>query len=241
MYGASIMGHTAMLAFTLFLLMGPWPMVDMNLSSGGWVLWNLVLSFLFFVQHSGMMRQGFRSRLSHVIPSYYHNAIFALASSLVLIILVIYWQPSNIFLINPPRPVRWLFYGLFFLAAAGMAWGVVALQAFDPFGRLPIKRQLSGKPAPSQPFTVKGPYLWVRHPLYFFALVMIWSRADLTADRLLFNLVWTGWIYVGTRLEERDLLFEFGNHYQRYQKTVPMLIPWKGIGNMPDIETGNQR
>ena len=32
---------------------------------------------------------------------------------------------------------------------------------------------------------VRGPYRWVRHPLYLTTLLMIWSYPDLTADRLL--------------------------------------------------------
>jgi protein-S-isoprenylcysteine O-methyltransferase Ste14 len=67
----------------------------------------------------------------------------------------------------------------------------------------------------------------VRHPLYFCVLVLFWANPDVTADRLLFNLLWTGWIYVGTLFEERDLVLEFGDVYRRYQKMVPMLIPWR--------------
>ncbi|MCK7479628.1 MAG: hypothetical protein M0C28_21625 [Candidatus Moduliflexus flocculans] len=54
--------------------------------------------------------------------------------------------------------------------------------------------------------TITGPYRLVRHPLYLLSIVMIWSCPDLTTDRLLFNLLWTGWIVVGAYLEERDLV-----------------------------------
>jgi protein-S-isoprenylcysteine O-methyltransferase Ste14 len=73
----------------------------------------------------------------------------------------------------------------------------------------------------------------VRHPLYFFSLIMFWSCPGLTADRLLFNLMWTTWIIAGTVLEERDLLREFGDGYREYQKKVPMLIPYKLPGKAP--------
>jgi protein-S-isoprenylcysteine O-methyltransferase Ste14 len=74
-------------------------------------------------------------------------------------------------------------------------------------------------------FVVKGPYRWVRHPLYLFMTLMIWSCPDLTADRLLFNGLWTVWIVIGSILEERDLVLEFGDVYREYQQTVPMFIP----------------
>ncbi len=74
---------------------------------------------------------------------------------------------------------------------------------------------------------VRGLYRWVRHPLYLATLMMIWSYPDLTADRLLFNVLFTGWIIVGTVLEERDLVENFGDDYRNYQRRVPMLIPYR--------------
>jgi protein-S-isoprenylcysteine O-methyltransferase Ste14 len=65
----------------------------------------------------------------------------------------------------------------------------------------------------------------VRHPLYLFMLLLIWSTPRFSTDQLLFNVLWTVWIIVGTRLEERDLLVEFGQTYREYQASVPMLMP----------------
>jgi protein-S-isoprenylcysteine O-methyltransferase Ste14 len=54
---------------------------------------------------------------------------------------------------------------------------------------------------------------------------MIWSCPDLTADRLLFNVLWTAWIITATFLEERDLVELFGEDYRMYQRLIPMLLP----------------
>ena len=118
--------------------------------------------------------------------------------------------------------------GIFLLAMAGMVWGVYALKPFDPYGRLAIVDHLGGKPPRSPQFSVNGPYLWVRHPLYFFVLLLIWACPELTVDRMIFNILWTFWIYLGTVLEEKDLVADFGDAYRQYQGGVPMLIPWKG-------------
>jgi len=71
----------------------------------------------------------------------------------------------------------------------------------------------------------QGTYRWVRHPMYFVVLLMIWSYPVLTVDRLLFNMLWTIWIVIGTVLEERDLTAKFGDDYREYQRKVPMLFP----------------
>jgi methanethiol S-methyltransferase len=232
MHSATFCGRASLLAFVLFIFTGPFFLVDMNLFQGGWLVWDTLLSSLFFVQHSGMIRRGLQARMAPYFPAYFHAAIFTVASGLVIAMVVVFWQPSGTWLIELQGPWRWLTKGVFFLAAAGMGWGVWALKAFDPYGKGAIQAQLTGKPLRPQPFTIQGPYLWVRHPLYFFVLVMLWSCPDLTADRLLFNLLWSGWIYVGTVFEEKDLVSDFGPVYQRYQKQVPMLLPWKGPGKI---------
>ena len=73
---------------------------------------------------------------------------------------------------------------------------------------------------------MSGPYRYVRHPFYFCCLVLFWSCPNLTFDRLLYNVVWSIWLVVGTFLEERDLVMDFGDQYRDYQRKVPMLIPW---------------
>lgn len=229
MHSAAFCGRVSMLAFVLFLLIGPFDLIEIQRTRQGWFFWDLMLSSIFFAQHSAMIRQGVRARMARFIPTHYHGAIFTLASSFVLIAVVLFWQSSGIQVVELSRSVRWIAYSVWFLAAAGIVWGVRSLKQFDPFGRGPIKAQLAGKPLQAPPFTIKGPYLLVRHPLYFFVLVMIWAHPNLTADRLVFNLLWSGWIYLGTRLEEKDLVSELGDQYKRYQKEVPMLIPWKGL------------
>jgi protein-S-isoprenylcysteine O-methyltransferase Ste14 len=97
----------------------------------------------------------------------------------------------------------------------------------DPLGVGPIKDRLRGREPTESPFAVRGPYRWVRHPQYFFSLVLIWWYPDLTADRLLFNVILTVWIVLGTILEERDLVREFGDDYATYQRHVPILVPWR--------------
>jgi protein-S-isoprenylcysteine O-methyltransferase Ste14 len=64
----------------------------------------------------------------------------------------------------------------------------------------------------------------VRHPWYAGALLVIWAR-DLTAATLVTNAVLGAYLVVGTLLEERKLVAEFGEAYRRYRREVPMLVP----------------
>jgi protein-S-isoprenylcysteine O-methyltransferase Ste14 len=200
----------------------------MQLSRATILWWNTALSLMFFLQHSGMVRQGLSIRLAGVIPVRYHRAFYTIVSGTVLTAVVLFWQPSHELLFEVKGTLRWGARGIFFLGLAGFAWGVGALKSFDAFGTSDINAHRNVQRSTVQPFTIAGPYQWVRHPLYFFSLLLIWSCPDVTKDRLLFNVLWTAWIYVGTLLEERDLAAAFGDRYRRYQRSVPMLIPWKG-------------
>lgn len=230
MLAAAVGGRVSMLAFVIFIFSGPFDVSIVQLQSGRWWVWDTLLSLLFFFQHSAMLRNSVKIQMAKWVPPYCIGAAFTLVSSVVLGLMMVFWQSSGVALVDLQGPWRWLANALFCAAVAGTGWGAWALHPFDPLGTAPIKDHLAGKKRPiPTAFAARGPYLWVRHPLYFFVLVMLWSRPDLTADRLLFNLLWSGWIFVGTLLEEKDLRTEFGDGYRQYQAMVPMLFPWKGF------------
>jgi methanethiol S-methyltransferase len=192
------------------------------------LLWDAILSMAFFLQHSGMVRKAFRARMAVFVPQRYQGAIYSIASGVVLIIVVVLWQRSEMQLLRLEGLPLWIARGCSLLAILIFAWSIHALGSFDMFGLRPIKSHIHGQSNLPSEFVVRGPYRWVRHPLYLCVLVLIWASPDLTADRLLFNVLWTVWIVVGTILEETDLLADFGDVYRDYQRKVPMLFPWRG-------------
>ena len=230
---ATLLGGGSLLLFGWFVVFGAIPLPGFSLrfalSDAQVLLWDGALSLLFFVQHSGMVRRSFRAWLGRRVPQAFHAAAYAVASGLVLAGVVLLWQPSTTVVVEVGGLWRGLLHGVALLGVAGGFWGVLAFRDFDPFGRQPIRAALAGRPNPSPCFVVRGPYRWVRHPLYFSTLLLLWAMPDLSLDRLLFNLLWSAWIVLGACLEERDLLADFGEEYRQYQKRVPMLLPWKGL------------
>ena len=223
---AYILGGGGMLAWLAFLLLGPLVPLDVELGIAGRLMLDTLLCLLFFIQHSIMVRRGFRLWLTRIVRADFHGALYAAASGLFLLLLAGLWQPVGSALWTPPSSIRWAMILLFLAAGAGAWWGSKSLGDFDALGVKPALRAFgSQKPFTATPFTVRGPYRWVRHPLYLFSLVIIWSCPIFTVDRLLHNGLWTIWIVVGATLEERDLVDCFGQAYRSYQKTVPMLLP----------------
>jgi methanethiol S-methyltransferase len=225
---STVLGGGSLLLFGAFLIIGPFTIIRFAASEAQALIWDGFLSLLFFIQHSGMMRASFRNWISSAIPSDYHPAIYSVVSGIVLTAVILLWQTSQTVLFQIQGPLQVLPRAVSFLAIAGFIWGVRSLRTFDPFGRIPIVVRLRGRRLRPPNFALGGPYLWVRHPLYFFMLVLVWSVPGVNSDRLLFNVLWTLWIILGSYFEEKDLAAEFGEMYRHYQKTVPMLLPWRG-------------
>ena len=67
-----------------------------------------------------------------------------------------------------------------------------------------------------------------RHPWYLATLLLIWAR-QMDVSAIIVNVILTAYLIVGTYLEEKKLVREFGENYRNYQKKVSMLIPYKWL------------
>ncbi len=229
-------GSVSLAALGLFLLAGPLRPWDLGFGPAGRLAWDSLLCAMFFAVHSGLIRLSFRDRLGALVRRELQPALYSFLSGLFLLFLVLLWQPAGpaVHLTGAPRFICRLAFGL---ALAGFAWTGWALNDLDALGLKALRGYLKGRPKRPGRMTIRGPYRWVRHPFYLFTLLMIWSHPDLSADRLLFNLLFTAWIILGTFWEEKDLARSFGGDYLRYRKLVPRLIPvrlkpvrWREIG-----------
>lgn len=215
-----------------------WPdrpaFVSLGLSPVETVWWNTLLSFVFFAQHSVLVRRPVRARLAAIIPPRYDGAFYAITSGIALAVVAVMLQPAGqpVFVLDGLPRLAVSTAAL--LAVAGFAWGVHALRTFDLLGLRPIRHHLRGERGESSAtdsaagLVVRGPYRWVRHPLYTCVIVLLWANPVISLDRLVLAGVWTTWIFIGAFLEERDLIADFGSAYRQYRAQVPILIPWRG-------------
>jgi protein-S-isoprenylcysteine O-methyltransferase Ste14 len=229
----SVLGPVSGIMFLLFLLIGSFTIIDVGLGTRDALLIDAFLSITFFLQHSIMVRREFKQWLGKFMPDVYHNALYGLTSTIALLLVLVFWQKSPTLVTSADGIIFWLLRALFFICLGGFFWGVKSLGSFDALGVKPLMRYISNRQGKSQQIIAKGPYRWVRHPLYLFLIVLIWSCPILTLDRLIFNILWTLWIVIGTYLEDRDLHREFGSRYREYSSRVPMLIPCRIPSNKP--------
>lgn len=71
---------------------------------------------------------------------------------------------------------------------------------------------------------------FVRHPWYFFFLLVMWTQ-DLHATQLFSYGLFSIYLVVGSRMEERKLVVHYGDAYRQYCRQVPGLIPlpWRWL------------
>ena len=76
-----------------------------------------------------------------------------------------------------------------------------------------------------------GPFAYVRHPLYSNLIITIPPLLTIWFADFLFFIPWIIIILVShlvVNIEERGLIDAFGESYEKYRRSVPALIPYKG-------------
>ncbi|HWR14439.1 MAG TPA: isoprenylcysteine carboxylmethyltransferase family protein [Terriglobales bacterium] len=237
---AWILGAGSLVLFVVLLWFGSLGVLELQVADKALLAWDAGLCLVFFLQHSILVRRSVRDAMRNYLPQHCQGVAYTITSGVALLTLELLWQRSatNLYVLRGTGRVA--MGALLVLALAGFVWGIGSLKRFDAFGIEAYLAHRAGKQVPAMPLTIRGPYRFVRHPFYAFGIVALWATPVLSVDRLLLNVMFTGWIVLGATLEERDLEAEFGEEYTQYRRAVPMLVPrpWRGWrhGTMP-LET----
>lgn len=187
---------------------------------------NLGLLSVFAVQHSVMARQWFKRAMTRLIPEPAERATYVLLSSLALLLLFWQWRPMG----GMVWDWRETAAGIAMWTGYGLGLSIVLISTFlinhfDLFGLRQVWLCLLRRPYTPIEFRTPFFYKYVRHPLYVGWLLAFWCTPVMTAAHLVFALMTTAYILVAIQLEERDLITQHGQSYERYREQVPMLLP----------------
>ena len=76
-----------------------------------------------------------------------------------------------------------------------------------------------------------GPFRWVRHPIYFAAILELVGAMFFLNSFYTWIVFWVLFVpslYARIRLEERAMIAQFGDAYLEYRETTPAVLPWRG-------------
>jgi protein-S-isoprenylcysteine O-methyltransferase Ste14 len=183
--------------------------------------------------HSALISTTFTDLVKKTLGgrSRYHRIFFNLFSLASLIPLLIYshsprWRTEPLFAWE--GTLRILQYALIGLAAV-LALSAASHYSMSRFLGIEQIRGKSGKGmTDSGGLDSSGVLGVMRHPWYAAVFLVLWA-GDLTLANLIINLILSGYLMIGTLLEERKLVLEFGARYRRYQSEVSMFIPLKWL------------
>jgi methanethiol S-methyltransferase len=186
---------------------------------------DLLVLLLFAVQHTVMARPWFKRRWTRIVPEPAERATFVLAASLALALLFWLWRPVGGTVWSLPGPGAGALRAVY---AAG--WATAIRSTFlvshpDLSGLRQAWLHARRVRYSPRPFTGRGLYGRIRHPLMAGFVVIFWPAPVMTAGHLLFAAAATGYILAGIAFEEHDLIQSLGGTYTAYRARVPALIP----------------
>jgi len=200
-------------------------------SENAGLLWLAIAWLAYAFLHSVLASLRVKSwigRLAPTVMSCYRLIFNGIA---VITALPIVWlllnQLEGPYVLSWHGPWRWLALGLTLASCIGFLF---SLRTYD-LGEFIGLRQLRERSTDIHDhagFSISFLHRFVRHPWYFFALVMLWTQ-NMNAAMLVNAVAISAYFAIGTFFEERKLMVSYGEAYRRYMTRVPGLIPlpWK--------------
>jgi len=179
---------------------------------------------IYFAIHSLLAGVTFKGFVENRWPDMmiYYRAIFNCIALLLLI--PPFYLSSRL---NSVQLWEWHGHWAWFAnTLAGLAaLGILStLRGYDGFAFLGFRQIKKHSTDVESDLNISFPHRFVRHPWYFFALVIIWTR-NFDQIFLVTASMITLYFIIGSRLEEKKLITIHGQSYRNYQKKVPGLIP----------------
>lgn len=182
---------------------------------------------VYFALHSLLADEWVKKQLTGWLPPRFYRLGYNFFSLVTILPLAyFYLQLEKHFLMNTSP---WLTGAGSFVVLAGIIWMWKSMGGYDLAEFTGLYQWKNGREPVHTVLNVSGLNGVIRHPLYFGTLLIAWGifLAWPTDAVLVGALSTSAYLFIGSRLEERKLMQQFGETYHSYRQQVPMLLPFR--------------
>ncbi|MBD3223595.1 MAG: hypothetical protein GF313_02630 [Caldithrix sp.] len=201
--------------------------------------------FAYSVMHSFMSSHNWKRRVRRVAGTWFafYRLVFNITQTLMLILMLMVMPRPSLELWRVEDSHRLLFR---FIQAGGTLGLIIAARHFNVQEFLGINQvrrffraQWKTEETDEQyQLSDTGLFRFVRHPIYFFSLIIVAFEPQMTLFKALILMWMMIYFYIGSFFEEKRLIRETNGAYKSYQQQVSRLLPWKWFKLKFDKITG---
>lgn len=191
----------------------------------GFIIWALLHSITASRRTKAIVRGWIGDRAYEGWYRLFYNIVSFV--TILPVVAILWTQVPSTVLWQIPDPFSYAALGLQLIGLVGLAVSLWQTDIWEFVGLRQAWRYVQGEAEMTLPpkLVTSGTYSFVRHPLYFFSMLLLWFSPVMTLNSLAFNLLATVYFWAGSRMEERRLAACFGEDYETYRQRVPGLVP----------------
>lgn len=197
----------------------------------GWWYTDALMAIGFAIPHSLLLTRGAHTRLKRWIPRELIGCLHCCVTCGSLLLLIGWWGKSDWTLwqtsgwANVACQIG--FYVSWFALVYSLWWSGLGYQT----GLTPWWYWIRGRQQPVREIVTRGPYRWMRHPVYVSFLGLIWFTPTMSVDHVILTAIWSIYIFAGSHFKDRRLLYFLGSEYRMYAERV-VGLPIIGFGSL---------
>ena len=174
------------------------------------IVLDVVLFSVFALHHSVLARSGAKAVVRDLSPPALERSLYTWVASVLFIAVCALWRPVPGTLYRLDGGWALIGYAIQTIGLVLTIRGAAALDALDLAGVRQVLDAVHGRQPRHVPLETGGLYGFVRHPVYFAWVLLVFGTPSMSATRATFAVVSTLYLALAIPWEERSLVDAFG-------------------------------
>lgn len=196
------------------------------------ILLIVLLFSLFAFSHTWLASRKLKVRLAERIGDKiaFYRMFYNVTSILFFLAFFAASPKPDVIIYDLQFPFDIITFALQVLSLIGLIWTFSQFDSKEFLGISQIVRFMNGTYSADtldekHELKFDGPFKYMRHPVYFFFILFLGFRPQMSLFYLVMFSCCLVYFYVGSIYEERKLVEVFGEPYKQYQQRVGRIIP----------------